>query len=138
MSYSRSKTGSPNVGDTVMFDFGAGLMVTGVVVEDRGHIGAEGRRLWRVRMQPEPGAEQQWAQAEHGPVAEKARQSTAVPSYSPDHVELGLDVAQHQVGGHHQQHRTGGGQPACLLGEPAAVEIVDSQLGALWRQATVD
>ncbi|MCB9593936.1 MAG: hypothetical protein H6719_14480 [Sandaracinaceae bacterium] len=57
MSYSRSKTGSPNVGDTVMFDFGAGLMVTGVVVEDRGHIGAEGRRLWRVRMQPEPGAE---------------------------------------------------------------------------------
>jgi len=31
-----------------------------------------------------------------------------------------------------------GPRPACLLGEPAAVEIVDSQLGALWRAATSD
>ncbi|MFN3241280.1 MAG: aminotransferase class IV [Planctomycetota bacterium] len=29
-----------------------------------------------------------------------------------------------------------GPRPACLLGELAAVEIVDSGLGALWRQAT--
>jgi para-aminobenzoate synthetase/4-amino-4-deoxychorismate lyase len=29
-----------------------------------------------------------------------------------------------------------GPRPACLVGERAAVEIVDSELGALWRQAT--
>lgn len=29
-----------------------------------------------------------------------------------------------------------GPRPACLLGEAAAVEIVDTELGALWRQAT--
>lgn len=29
-----------------------------------------------------------------------------------------------------------GPRPACLLGEPSHVEIVDSSLGALWRQAT--
>lgn len=62
MSYARSKTrsaavGDPAVGDTVCFDYGAGLMVTGTVVEDRGRIGAGGRHLWRVRIDPELGNE---------------------------------------------------------------------------------
>lgn len=41
----------------VTFDYGGGLTVSGKVVEDRGHIGVGGRRLVRVRVEIEAGAE---------------------------------------------------------------------------------
>ncbi|MGE0791927.1 MAG: hypothetical protein AB7S26_40005 [Sandaracinaceae bacterium] len=57
MTHSRTKTRQLVVGDKVTFDYGGGLMVAGVVVEDRGNIGVGGRRLLRVRMDVEVGAE---------------------------------------------------------------------------------
>lgn len=41
----------------VAFDYGGGRTVTGKVVEDRSHIGVGGRRLVRVRLESEAGAE---------------------------------------------------------------------------------
>lgn len=56
MSYARAKTRFARVGDTVSFDYG-GLTVVGIVIEDRGHIGVGGRRLMRVKVEIEHGAE---------------------------------------------------------------------------------
>ena len=41
------------VGDRVRFQRGKDT-IEGVIVEDRGHIGAGGRRLWRIEFQMEP------------------------------------------------------------------------------------
>jgi len=40
-----------SIGDRVAFDYGGGLVASGTVVEDRGKIGFEGRRLFRIRME---------------------------------------------------------------------------------------
>ena len=55
--HARSKSRVAELGDVVVFDYGGGLMITGTAVEDRGYIGAGGRRLVRVRIEMEPGVE---------------------------------------------------------------------------------
>lgn len=49
MSGTAGTTGNFRVGDRVAFELGRHSL-TGIVVEDRGHIGASGRRLLRVRL----------------------------------------------------------------------------------------
>lgn len=44
-----------HLGDVVRFKFGLHF-VQGVVKEDRGEIGMNGRRLYRIEFLPEPGA----------------------------------------------------------------------------------
>jgi hypothetical protein len=56
VSYSGNNKGGSQIGDAVSFDYG-GLTIVGRVVEDRGPIGVGGRRLFRVRVEMEAGAD---------------------------------------------------------------------------------
>jgi len=52
----RARAAHLKVGDRVRFEFG-GRKVVGTIIEDRGRIGAGGRRLFAVRFRADLGSE---------------------------------------------------------------------------------